>query len=141
MERPASCEQCGFRQIEGSRCRRHAPGPAPRGLGLVQPANWPTVRPQQRCGQGDTEGALVLCRECINWSPQPEPAHRTAAQTEWERLADAGRKRPPDGERRLCVKWAMSPSANDVALDHLTTAADDSCGDGERPKDDQAGTL
>lgn len=139
MTLPTSCSVCGFHQEP--LCRRHAPGPVPRSHGEKPAILWPTVAPVQRCGEGDTNGSPVPCRECIYWgAPAPVAPQPNPPTTIWSGLLinrDPADKR----HRRPCVRYTLSPSINRVDLDHQFTAEDDCCGDGAREKDDSDGSL
>jgi hypothetical protein len=137
MPRPANCAACGFSKMhEGDRCRRHSPGAISQSS-LSTTTVWPHVRPDQRCGEGDAEGEIVPCVECIHWQ-LIHTAEVERPEGYWRALGEKPASADQVGQ---CVRCAMWPSAQTQSMGHSVTWATDGCGDGERQADDADGSL
>ncbi len=139
MPLPLSCDTCGF--YRPSLCHRHAPGPVPVRTPLVR-ARWPIAHATQRCGEGDTGGTLTTCGVCIYWVRLPDvTAPKQHNRTVWTELVALNKPDESLVDYGRCVRYAMSPSEDDVHMDHKITHATDFCGEGESPPDDSDGSL
>lgn len=128
---PSSCAACvfwlrGTAEKEGAKCHRHAPSP---GQDEFEPVFWPTVRADDRCGQGaasaDAQGpGVALCKDCMHWhqpGDQPvRPDYRRGLPAKW--WAETG----------YCTRTAPTPSTDeDRRTFWRVTHAGQGCGDGE----------
>lgn len=133
MAIPRACGLCVFFQTPARLCRRHAPSPVREAFEL---AYWPEVTSSDRCGAGaeygDGSPMPVRCGRCIHWhrpeGQPPKPPYGKGRPPEW--WTDAG----------YCTRFPPAPTSEAPRSRTYwrCTHAQDSCGDGEEPKAEEA---
>lgn len=139
---PANCAGCAYSRAalpKGLLCIRHAPSPTSEPVHVsatFDVAEWPHVRPQDRCGAGASSSAanapvIVSCESCIHWF-QPGGV---GVKPDFTGMRPAGWW----AESGFCTRFSPSPSVEDGMhaqwrITHKTSA----CGDCEAVEQDQA---